>query len=181
MPYPQCNQNIRLKIGAHMCVQIRMEFAVVKNIGFNNRLCDAEAVILRLAHQGFGNGGDRGFHLHTSVGKNIGDLCVSHPENIQPAVCAVNITGNHSPDYLQALFIISQRKITEFCKIGNQVPAVMVRRPQHIVKSIALQKEINDDILFLIQIKLTKQSHRILLLKKEAGNPASSSACEVLS
>ena len=57
----------------------------------------------------------------------------------------------------------------------------MVRRPQHIVKSIALQKEINDDILFLIQIKLTKQSHRILLLKKEAGNPASSSACEVLS
>ena len=86
MPDAQCYQNIRLQIATHVCMQIRMEFAVIKNIGFHYRLEYAETVVFCLAHQGFGNSRDRRFHLYASVRKNVGNLCISHPENIHAAV-----------------------------------------------------------------------------------------------
>ena len=47
---PQCNEKVRTQIRVHMGMQVRVEFIIVQNVGFNNGLLKIQPVILGLAH-----------------------------------------------------------------------------------------------------------------------------------
>ena len=55
----QGDQQLRRQIAVHVGVQIRAEFALAADIGLDQGLLHAQAIVLGLAHQGFGDGRNR--------------------------------------------------------------------------------------------------------------------------
>ena len=108
----QRDQDIGRKIPVHMGMQIGMELAVAADIRFDNGFLYPEAIILRLAHQRFGNGRNRSFQLNGSVRIDICNFGIAQPENIHPAVIAVIIAGDFIPDNFQTILIFRRFQST---------------------------------------------------------------------
>ena len=156
------DQRVRRQDAVHVRVQVRPEFAVGSNIGLDDRLFHAEAVIFRLTHQGFGDRGDRGLQFDPAVGIDVGDLGVAQAQDIHAAVVAVHVTGDLVADDRRAVLVDAGLQAAERGKIGDQIPRAVVRGPDHVKKPLAFQKELDGDILFPVKIKLLKKDHALL-------------------
>ena len=150
----QGNQHIRCKVCIHVGVQVRSELAGAQDIRLDHGLGKVEVVVLGLAHQGLGNGRNACLAFHPSIGKDVCHLGIPETEDIDFAVVAVNIAGNHTLDDLHPVMVIGKREITDMCKVRDQVSCLMVRRPENIGKlSFLVHVQINDDILLLVQVE----------------------------
>ena len=153
------DQHIRLEVAAHVGVQIGAELAVAENIGLDDGFRHAQAVVLGLAHQSLGDGRDAGLHFHAAVREDVGDLGVAHAEDVELPVVAVDVAGHAAADDLQSLVVKGQRQLTEPGQIGDEVAGAVIGRAQDILEFIALAVELDDDILFLVEIKASERRH----------------------
>ena len=94
------NQQIGVEVCVHMGVKVGSKLALAADVGFYERFFVVEAVVLCLAHQGFGNRRDIRLSLNFAVGIDVCNLGIGKAENIYLAVALVNIAGHFSPDYL---------------------------------------------------------------------------------
>ena len=155
------DQHIRIEIGVHMRVQIRAKLAFAADVGFDERFFGVQTVVLCLAHQGFGDGGNVRLALDRAVGIDIRHLGVRQPQHIDRAVALVDIARHLAGDDFQPVLTGAQRQSAEVRKIRDQIALGMIGRAQHIGHALLRQAQLNDDVLFLIQIKRSEQSHSI--------------------
>ena len=162
----QGDQQLRRQVAVHVGVQIRMEFALAADIGLDKRLLHAQTVILGLAHQGFGDGGNRRLELHIPVGENVGDLRAAQAQNVHAAVAPIIVAGYLAPDDKQAVLVRRRLKPEELREISDQVPRVVVRCAHDIPHPFPLHVEVDDNVLLPIQKKALKEydgrSHPLL-------------------
>ena len=146
-----------------MGVQIRAELGFAADIGFYDGTQLVQLIILGLAHQRFGNGGDGGLQLHRTVRPDVGHLGVAQPENVELAVLPVHIAGHLAANDFEPLLVLTDGERAELCQIHDQVPAVVIGRAQNIVKHLVLPEQLHHDVFFFIQIELTEWLHRLSL------------------
>ena len=155
----QRDQQIRIQICVHMGVKIRPELAFPEDIGLHDGLPEAQPIVLRLAHERLGDGGNGGLPLDPPVRIDVRNLGVQKPEYVEHPVLAVNIAGQLPPDHLQAVRIRVQRKTAEKGQVGDQIARAVVRRAQNIADLLLFQEQLHLYVLFLIQIKKPKGNH----------------------
>ena len=158
----QGDQRVRRKVTVHMGMQVSMKLAVTANIGLDDGFFNPEAIVLRLAHQSFGNSGNRCFQFNSSVRIYVCDFCVAQPENIHSAIVTVKIAGDLIPDNFQTVLIFRCFQAAQFCQVGDQVTCVMVGSTDHMKKTVIFNIEIYNNILFAIQKKTLKKDHSFL-------------------
>ncbi len=163
----ECDQDVRGEVSVHVGVQITPELDLPADVGLEDGLRLVVAVVLGLAHQGLGDGRDRGLPLNSAVRPDVGDLRVPEPKNVDLPVLPVDVGGHLAPDHLQSLLIHRQGKVTDGCEVPDQVPGVVIRRLQLIEESVLLspaplQVQVQDHILFVVQKKAAKVLHAIL-------------------
>ena len=157
----QGNQYVRRKIAVHVGMQVCPEFAVGADIGFHDRLFHAQAVILGLAHQGFGNSRNGCLELHPAIRIDVGDLCVAQAENVHPFIVPVAVAGDFVPDHRQAVFVRTGFQSAQPGQVFDQVAGPVVRGPDHIVQALSLQVQIHRHILFPIKVEFLEENHSV--------------------
>ena len=155
----QRDQQIRRKDAVHVGVQVGAELAVAGNVGLDDGLADAQAVVLRLAHQRLGDGRHRGLQLHPAVWPDVGHLRVPQAKYVQPSVVAVVVAGHLAPDHLQAVFVLAGLKPAQPRQVGDQVARMVVGRANHVQQPLALHVQLHDDVLFPVQIEALEKDH----------------------
>ena len=126
------------RVSVHVGLQIAPELDLPADVGLEDGLRLVVAIVLGLAHQGLGDGRDRGLPLNSAVRPDVGDLRVPEPKNVDLPVLPVDVGGHLAPDHLQSLLIHRQGKVTDGCEVPDQVPGVVIRRLQLIEESVLL-------------------------------------------
>ena len=157
----QGDQDVGVQIGVHMSMEIRAEFVVPGDIGFDQSMPGTQSIALGLAHQGLGDGGDGGFFLNRPVRINIGDFGISEPQNIDGPVGVVNIAGNFSPHYFELFFIKADRQAAEAGQIGDQIACRVVGSAQRVRHRLVFHIEVCNNVFFFIQIEVSENCHII--------------------
>ena len=155
--HAKCNQKLGRKISVHMSMQISVKLAFASDISLDQGLFDTKAIVLGLAHQGFGDGRDGSLEFNASVGEDVRHFCPAQAQDIHPAIVSVKIARNISPDHEQTGFLLRCPAIEEFGQVPDQIPRMVVRRPHNVVHTLAFHIEVDNDILLPIQIKLLKK------------------------
>ena len=101
----QGDEYVCRQIGIHMGMQVTVELVFIQDIGLDDGLFEGQFIVLGLAHQGLGDGRNGSFQLYRTVRPDIGGLGIVQTEDVDPAVVGVDIAGNGSPDYFQAMVI----------------------------------------------------------------------------
>ena len=155
----QGDEHVRRQDAVHVGVQVGAELAVGADVGLHDGLLQPQPVVLGLAHQGFGNGGDGGLQLHPAVGVDVGDLGAAEAQDIHLPVVAVVVTGDLPADDLQPVFVLLGVQGTEPGQVRDEVAGVVVRRADDVEKPLALHGQLHRDVLLPIQIKLSECDH----------------------
>ena len=155
--HAKCNQKLGWKISVHVCMQIGMELALAADIGLNQGLFYTQPVVLGLTHQCFGYGRNGRLEFNASVRENVCNLCPAEAQNIHTTVCTVKIAGNFSTDHEQTALILCRCEIEETGQIPDQVSCAVVGRTHDVMHPLTFHIEVNNNILFPVQIKLLKE------------------------
>ena len=147
----KCNQNIRREIAVHMGMKIRAEFHIPQNIGLEYGLRSIQAIILGLAHQGFGNRRDRGLHLDPPVGIYIRHLGVCKTQNIDFLIACIDVAGNLPANHLKTLFIHRKRQAAESGEVPDQISRMVIGRLQLVIQASSLPEEADNHVLLIVQ------------------------------
>ena len=166
MVYAQCDQDIRVQIGIHVSMKICTEFIIPGNIGLDQSLPGAKSIVLGLAHQSLGDRRNRRLPFNSSVGIYIGYLGVTQTQDIDGPIGIVDITGNLSTHHFETVSVKTDGKTAETRKVGDQIACRMVGRTQNVGQCIAFHIEVDNDVLFLIQIEMSEICHVLNLLKQ---------------
>ena len=155
------DQQIRVEVRVHMGVQVGAELVLAADIGLDERLFDVKAVVLRLAHERFGDRGDVRLALDRAVGKDVGYLGVGKPQDVDLAVAFVDVARHFSADDLQTVVTPAQRQTADPSEVRDQVALRVVRRAHKIAHTAVGQLQLNDDILFLVEIEFAEIRHNM--------------------
>ena len=155
----QSNQNIRVQVGVHMCMQVRAELIIPGDIGLDQGLPGAQAVFFGLAHQGLGNGGYGGLTFNGPVRIDVGYLGIPQPEYINRPVTVVYIAGDLPLYDLKTVLIEADLQTAKTGQVGDQVAGRVIRGTQYIGKILPFLININDDVFFLVQIEMSEYCH----------------------
>ena len=156
---PQGNQNIRIQVGVHMRMQVRAELIIPGDISLDQGLPGAQAVFFGLAHQGLGDGRYGSLAFNGPVRINICHLGVPQPEYIDRPVTVIYIAGDLPLYDLETILIEADLQAAQAGQIGDQVAGRVVRGAEHIGKILSFLIDINDDVLFLVQIEMSEYCH----------------------
>ena len=153
------DQHVRFQICAHVRVEVGAEFAVFEDVGLDDGLRLAQTVAARLAHEHLGDGRNGGLELHGAVGKDVRDFRVSHAEDPESPVLAVDVAGDRAADDLQPVLVLAQRQGTQRRKIRDEISRAVVRRAQQTAQRLTVTEQLHHDILFFVQIELSEPLH----------------------
>ena len=156
----QRDQQIRVEVRVHVGVQVGAEFRLAADVGLDQRLARVEAVVLRLAHERFRDGGDVRLALDRAVGVDVRDLGIGEPQDIDLAVALVDVAGHFSLDDFQPVLPHAQRQAAEMREVRDQIALRVIRRAQRVAQALRRHVERDDDVLFLVEIKLPKRRHK---------------------
>ena len=145
-----------------MTVQVRAKLTVGVNVGFDDRSRHVQTIILGLAHEDLGDGGNGSLALDLSARIDVGDLGVADAQDVQHPVVSVHVAGDRPFNDFQPLFVPAQRKLAQAGQVGDQVSGVVIGGAKHIAQFVPVPKQIHHDILFLVQIKAAEKRHGAL-------------------
>ncbi len=160
----QGNQRVRRQVAVHMGMQVGMEFALRADIRLDDRLLLPGAVVLGLAHQGFGDCGNGGLHLHPAVRVDVGHLGIAQAEDVHPPVFPVKVAGDLPADHQQSLLPGLCLQPAQPGQVGDQVARMVVRGADHMEQPVPLHIEVHHNILLPVQEKLLEPDHAFRLL-----------------
>ena len=155
----QGNQDVRVQVGVHVGMEVGPELVILGDIGLDQGVPGPEAVVLGLAHEGLGDGGDGRLPLDGPIRINVGHLGVPEPQDIDGPVAVVDVAGNLSPDHLEAVPVKREGQAAEPGQVGDEVAGRVVGRAEHIVQGVAVDQKLHNDILFLVQVELSEWMH----------------------
>ena len=161
MADPKRDQDIRVKVRVHMCMQVRAELVLAADICLDDRALFVKSVVFSLTHQCLGNSRDVSLCLHPPVRVNIGHLRVPQSEDIDQPVIAVDIT-RHCPAYDQkSALSLRKRKPAKRRQVPDQISGPVVGCGEHKVHGAPafLPIQVYDHIFLFIQVKTLKPFH----------------------
>ena len=163
-------------------MQIGTQLQLLLDIGLDQGFPEGISVVLGLAHEGLGDGGDQRIDLHRSVGIDVGQFQTIDPQDIHPLTIAFDIAGNVPGDHSAAI-PAHRGPAGNPGQIVDQIVGLVICGIDGVGKLFLLHIQLHHDILFLIQVNCSKAGHTITCIpirlffilsqirKKDRGKP----------
>ena len=152
-------EDIRIQVRIHMRMQVGPELMLPPDVGLHEGLAKIQMIVLCLAHERLGNRRHVGLSLNFTVRINVRHLRIIQTEDIDLPVVPVYIAGNLAANDFEPALVKADRQITERGKVRDQIPGLMIGRPENVGELSVLAVELHNNIFFLIQIELTEFLH----------------------
>ena len=155
----QRHEDIRIQVRIHMRMQIRPELMLPPDVGLHESFAKIQMIVLCLTHERLGNRRHIGLSLDLSVRIDIRHLRIIQTEDINFPVVPVYIAGNLAANDFETALVKADRQIAERGKVRDQIPGLMIGRPENVGELSVLAVELHNNIFLLIQIELTEFLH----------------------
>ena len=158
----QGDENVRMQIGISVGMQVCGELHLFPDIGLYQGFPERIFVVLGLAHEGLGNGRNQGIDFNFAVRVDVGKLGAVQPENVDPLTVALDIAGDPSRDDGSAV-LHHCLLAGDGCQIVDQIVRLMVDGLNGVGQDCPVHTQSHHNVLFLVQIQLSKVTHIITL------------------
>ena len=143
-----------------MGMQVCGKFHFLPDIGLHQGFPEGELIILGLAHEGLGDGGDHGIDLDLAVRVDVRQLGAVEPEDIDPLTVALDVAGDptfNDPPSLPERGLLAG----DGGQIVDEVVRLMVNGMDRVGQHGLIHPKGHHNVLFLVEIQFSKIAHII--------------------